>query len=69
MYNIILTNNKNEQFYVSSNLDVEPFYNDNEKLIFEFEDYEDANNVVIDFISKYPNEYRDNLFEIEVEQI
>ena len=70
MYNVILTaNDTNKQYYVSSDGRTTPFYFGNDAIKFEFEDYEDANNVVIDFISQYSYEYRNDLFEIEVVQM
>lgn len=69
MYNVILTNQEGEEFYVNSDLDVTRIYNESLKLKYEFEDYEDAENVRNDFIARCPISYKNGTYKIEVVQM
>lgn len=69
MFNVVLTKKDGTQYYISSNGKFVITYNDEESILFEFEDYEDAKNVALEFISKHKQKYDEGIISIEVEQM
>ena len=70
MYNVIMTDNKtNETYYVSSDGKYKLCYHSDEAIKFEFEDYEDANNVALDFISNHRQKYEEGIITVDVWQM
>lgn len=50
MFNVIVTTKNGTEYYVGSDCSVTPFYDQDRAIKYEFEDYEDANNVMLDFM-------------------
>ena len=70
MYNVVMTDNRtNETYYVSSDGRAHLSYNNIDAIKFEFEDYEDARNVALDFISIHRQKYEEGLIKVEVWQM
>lgn len=70
MYNVIMTDNKtNETYYVSSDGKYKLCYHQAEAIKFEFEDYEDARNVALDFISNHRQKYEEGIITVDVWQM
>ena len=65
MFNVIVTDKYGNEYYVGSDASIVEHYDEDRAFIYEFEDYEDANNIVQDFM-ECSNWYG---YEIEVIQM
>lgn len=66
MFKVIMTDKNGTEWCVGSNGTLAVYYPESRKLIYEFEDYEDANNVMNDFMENAQDRYG---YEIEVVQM
>ena len=66
MFKVIMTDKNGTEWCVGSDGTLMVYYPESRKLIYEFEDYEDANNVMLDFMENAQDRYG---YEIEVVQM
>ena len=66
MFNVILTKKDGTELYVGSDGTLVPMYTEEKALKYEFDDYEDAHNVKLDFMENAQDMYG---YEIEVVQM